>query len=259
LDRKPLVELWLGRRKTVTTMDERRDSIRSFLGLQEIAPTVAVSVRDRFHAEGFSRAALSFESDGEWVQAFLFEPERLRHLAVLAIHQHNSEWHIGKSEVAGLVGDPLQAFAPALARAGITVLVPDAVGFESRRTLLGGPHDAPATSHQLNTAFDKSEHDWLQYYNHAMHRLVGGELLMRKVLTDAANAITALTMLSGTSNIGILGHSYGGNIALFAGALDTRVAFTVSSGALCSFRCKIAQGTGLEMAVVIAGFAARVD
>jgi dienelactone hydrolase len=53
--------------------------------------------------------------------------------AVLVHHQHNSEWHLGKSEVAGLAGYPLRACGPALARAGLVVLAPDAVGFEDRR------------------------------------------------------------------------------------------------------------------------------
>jgi dienelactone hydrolase len=239
-------------------MENQRSAIRSFLGLNEAAPSVTVTVHSRFRDKGFYRSSVSFESHGEQVQAFLFEPENPRPLAVVAIHQHNGEWHIGKSEVAGLVGDPWQAFAPALARAGITVLAPDSIGFESRRTFLG-VHDTPVSSQPTHNSLERSEHDWLQYYNQAMHRLVRGDLLMRDVLADTANAVTALRALAGTSNVGILGHSYGGNVSLFAGALDPRIAFTVSSGAVCSFRHKLAHGTGLEMALVIPGFAARFD
>lgn len=42
--------------------------------------------------------------------------------AVLINHQHNGERHLGKSEVCGLAGNPLQAFGPELARHGFVVL-----------------------------------------------------------------------------------------------------------------------------------------
>jgi predicted alpha/beta hydrolase len=84
-----------------------------------------------------------------------------------------------------------------------------------------------------------------------MHRLVRGEILMRRILEDTAAAVDTLQTLAGTSNIGVLGHSYGGNVALFAAALDTRLTFAVSSGAACSYAHKLARGVGLEMGLVI--------
>lgn len=76
-------------------------------------------------------------------------------------------------------GDPLQAFGLALAAKGIMVLAPDAVGFESRmRTGNGGASFAP----RLDKPFSSAE-GWMQYYNEMTHRLVAGDLLIRKVLT----------------------------------------------------------------------------
>jgi hypothetical protein len=46
---------------------------------------------------------------------------------------------------------------------------------------------------------------------------------------------------------------------LFLSALDTRIAFSCSSGAACSYKTKIAEGTGIEMAEVIPSFANRFD
>lgn len=66
--------------------------------------------------------------DGEEIQAFLFVPNGPVRGAALALHQHNSQWEIGKSEVTRLVGDPPQAFGPSIARQGTTVLAPDSVG-----------------------------------------------------------------------------------------------------------------------------------
>src|SRR5262249_5914299 len=56
-----------------------------------------------------------------------------------------------------------------------------------------------------------------------------------------------------------LGHSYGGNTVLFLAAVDPRVKLACASGAACSYRRKIARGTGIEMAEIIPGFAARWD
>jgi dienelactone hydrolase len=238
-------------------MDTLRSSIKSFLRWKESEHLATLEVLEDAHEEGFTRKLISFvASDGERIESFLFEPAGANgRAAVVALHQHNSEWAIGKSEIAGLVGDPRQAFGPALARAGLTVLAPDAIGFESRRALPG--HGQAFAPPAIQARGDADE--WLQYYNQAMHRLVAGELLMTKVLADVASAVTVARVLVGSGRVGVLGHSYGGNVALFAAALDTRIAFACSSGAVCSFRHKLKTGTGLEMALVIPGFAARFD
>ena len=100
---------------------------------------------------------------------------------------------------------------------------------------------------------------WLQYYNHAMHRLVRGHFLMTDVLDDVATAVSALAEWTGVGQIGIAGHSYGGNVALFAAALDERIKYCCVSGAACSYRYKLAHDVGLEMALVIPGFAQHFD
>jgi dienelactone hydrolase len=239
-------------------MDEARQAIRRFLGLTEPAATApALTVHDALRCDGFTREAVSYVVGGERVAAFFFRPETPRRGAVVALHQHNSQWHLGKSEVAGLAGDPLQAFGPALARAGVTVLAPDAIGFETRRGQGDGRDVSLAP--RLEPAKGSTPGDWLQYYNHAMHRLARGEVLMRELLRDVAAALDVLSTASGTSSIGVVGHSHGGIVALFAAALDERIAFAVSSGALCSYRYKFDHGVGLDMSLVIPGFAARFD
>ncbi|MGN6791009.1 MAG: hypothetical protein ACTHJW_01325 [Streptosporangiaceae bacterium] len=46
---------------------------------------------------------------------------------------------------------------------------------------------------------------------------------------------------------------------MFLAAVDDRVGFTCASGAVCSYRHKMSVGTGLELAMVIPGFAASFD
>jgi hypothetical protein len=101
---------------------------------------------------------------------------------------------------------------------------------------------------------------WLQYYNQMAHRLVCGDLLIRKMVMDCQAAVSVLQRVSSEPMpIGVLGHSMGGGVALFVGALDTRVAFVSSSGAVSSYRYKRIHGIGLEMSMIIPGFAAHFE
>jgi hypothetical protein len=156
-------------------------------------------------------------------------------------HQHHSQWHLGKSEVAGLQGDRWQAFGPELARRGVTVLAPDAVGFEDRRP--GGPGTDPRSS-------DRGD-----YFNLMSYRLLRGEVLMSTVLTDAAAALSVLAAQGNVdpARVGALGHSMGGTTALFHAALDTRIRFAAVSGAACTYRHRMERGTGIEATQVLPG------
>jgi dienelactone hydrolase len=238
-------------------MDTIREHISSFLKLS--LPTTAPEVRivERCLSDGYTRSLIRYPADdGDLIEAFLFQPTGDILGNVLALHQHNSQWMIGKSEIAGLLGDPLQAFGPALARSGVRVLAPDAVGFESRCNVPGwGTSLAP----RLDRPYGSAE-GWLQHYNQMAHRLVQGDLLMRKVLADCATALLVLQTFDQTNTpAGVIGHSYGGNLALFLAALDTRVAFACSSGSASSFRYKLAHGIALEMSLIIPGFAKQFD
>jgi dienelactone hydrolase len=239
-------------------MESLPERIAKFIGLERVEEHPSIRIVDRSRDDRYTRSLLEYSlSDGDVIQAFLFEPEVKRSKArVLVLHQHNSQWTIGKSEVAGLTGDPMQAFGPALARRGITVLAPDAIGFESRLGMPGwGTQFAPALPRPGGSA-----DEWLQYYNQMAHRLVQGDLLIRKMLSDCMAAISVLQSINSDGiPIGAIGHSLGGGLALFLAALDTRVVFTCSSGAAGSFRHKLAHGTGLEMSLIIPGFAKQFN
>jgi dienelactone hydrolase len=238
-------------------MDVLREQIASFLGVCTEAHTPALQILSYIEEDGFRRELVQFVCrDGELIRAFLFLPNGNARGAVLVLHQHNGQWEIGKSEIAGVVGDPLQAFGPILARRGVVVLAPDAVGFESRmRQAHGaGVELAPGLQRPYSTA-----NGWLQFYNQMAHRLVAGDLLMRKLLHDFADALSALHVHSNVSRVGVIGHSFGGTAALFLAALDTRISFACTSGAVCSLQNKLASGTGLDMPLIIPGFLQRFD
>lgn len=67
--------------------------------------------------DGYTRQHITYTSGSEQVPAYLLIPDNQgNNPAILIHHQHNREHHLGKSEVCGLAGNPLQAFEPDLAK-----------------------------------------------------------------------------------------------------------------------------------------------
>jgi dienelactone hydrolase len=198
--------------------------------------------------DGYLELRVRYAGVEEQVPALLLVPDGGGPFPALLIHhQHNSEWHLGKSEVAGLAGEPLQAFGPALARAGLVVLAPDAVGFEDRRYTGAG--------------LDRREDDWLQYFNEMAYRLVSGRLLATTVLGDAACGLSALLAderVDG-SKLGAVGHSYGGHVTILLAALDERIKFACASGSASSYKRRILDRTGIEFSQAIPGILNLTD
>jgi dienelactone hydrolase len=231
------------------SIDKLRQEISEFLRFSISDSPVSSITHEVAEEDGYRRLRISYPSqEGDQIPAFLLLPDgRGPFAAVLVHHQHNSQRHLGKSEVCGLAGDALQAFGPVLAKQGNVVLAPDSICFEDRRSNRTGiePHDA----------------DVEQHYNEMCYRLLRGDTLMHKVLSDSAQAISLLSTLSlvDRERIGILGHSYGGNTVLFHGAMDERIRFACASGAACSYQYKMTHQLGIEMAEVIPRFVTHYD
>jgi dienelactone hydrolase len=232
------------------TLDGLRKQIHEFLrfSLPDTSPPFVIHhVKEE---GGYRRVSLQYPGqEGDTIPAFLLLPDGGGPFAaVLVHHQHHGQRHLGKSEVCGLAGDPLQAFGTALARQGMVVLAPDSICFEDRRRNRRGI--------EADEAADVEQH-----YNEMCYRLLRGDTLMRKVLSDSAQGISLLRAhpLVDPERTGILGHSYGGNTVLFHGALDERIRFACASGAACSYQFKLAHQFGIEMAEVIPAFLTHYD
>ena len=231
-------------------VDELRQTVSDFLKFSmpdaPVSPVVHELVEDR----GYRRLRISYpDEERADIPAFLLLPDGDGPFAAVLIHhQHHGQRHLGKSEVCGLAGDPLQAFGPALARQGLVVLAPDSICFEDRRRNRAG------------IVADEAA-DVEQHYNEMCYRLLRGDTLMRKVLSDSAQGISLLRAhpLIDPERIGMMGHSYGGNTTLFHGALDERIRFACASGAAGSYADRLANQVGIEMAEVIPGFVTRFD
>jgi dienelactone hydrolase len=90
-------------------------------------------------AKGFKIERLSYEVEpDDRVPALLLVPDGVnaQHPApgICLWHQHAGQYDLGKSEPAGLAGNPMHHTGAALAREGYVVLCPDALGFEERQT-----------------------------------------------------------------------------------------------------------------------------
>ncbi len=228
--------------------DKLGSELRSFLGVGAPRPAPRVEMLASSPGDGYVLHSTRLVTDDDTIPALLAVPSGSGPFpAVVVFHQHAGQRHFGKSEVFGFVGDPFQAFGPALAASGFVVLAPDSIAFEDRRP--GGP------------GTDQRVDDWDQHYNALTQRLVAGDTLMRKVLDDAMAAVSALLARDDVrpEQVTALGHSYGGNTTLFLAAVDERIRGGCASGALASYRRKIADGTGIEMAEVIPGFTSHFD
>lgn len=234
-------------------MFDLRNGIAETIGikLRGISGEIEYKIIESIKENGYLRQLIEIKAyDNNNITAYLLIPEAVgKNPAILINHQHNREWHLGKSEVCGLAGNPLQAFGPILARSGFVVLAPDSICFEERRKNGQGIIPLP------------NDDDFWEHYNEMCYRIVKGESLMKKVLIDAISCISLLTNLSFVDNkkIGTLGHSYGGNTALFLSALDERVSYCCASGSACTYKNRMINDVGIEMASVIPGFADKYD
>ena len=87
--------------------------------------------------DGFRIEKLTYEAEpDDVIPAMLLVPDGVTAdkpaPAVCVWHQHAGQWHLGKSEPAGLAGNKMHHTGAALAREGYVVLCPDALGFEER-------------------------------------------------------------------------------------------------------------------------------
>lgn len=178
----------------------------------------------------------------ERIAAFLLKPKGLigPAPAILCHHQHAHQFDLGKSEVAGLAGDPDQALGPELAARGYVVVAPDAIGFEER-----------------NWSFPTGE---AEYYELAT-RLVRGETLLAKVLHDltvAVDLLLAQPEVDGT-RLGFAGHSYGGRMAIWAPAFDDRIVASVSHCGCVNYKRSLVRHAGVQMEFCVPGIMRHGD
>ncbi len=220
------------------------DRMREIIGLSHVDNEISFNCLQSVDCGLYYRKRIEYVVNGHSIPAFLLIPKGDGQFpAVLINHQHNSERHFGKSEVCGIVGNPLQAFGPALAERGFVVIAPDSICFEERRINANGTDE--------NARMD----DW-HHFLALCHGVLTGDTLAKTVIEDAMGAISVINKLEvvNKESIGCLGHSYGGNTTCFTTAFDKRIGYALASGSLASYKYRMENLTGIEMASIIPGF-----
>lgn len=111
----------------------------SFLSIFNWTPErrpLDIRVLDEQPQDGCTRQLIEYTIEEERIQAFLLLPPQQKEKApgILAIHQDGDvrPYRYGKSEVAGLGGDPELKYGIELCQRGYVVICPDRFPFESR-------------------------------------------------------------------------------------------------------------------------------
>ena len=180
------------------------------------------SLRETIRKDGYRIESVTYEVEPrDRVPAMLLVPDGIdaNHPApaVAVWHQHNGEWHLGKSEPAGLAGNPMHHTAVALVRQGYVALCPDALCFEERQDekLKGGN-------------FERFE--FLRY-------VVDGKCMAWKNILDMRRAVDYLCSRPEVQpdKIGCYGHSMGSTHTWLVGPWEPRLKCLVGNCCLPTY------------------------
>lgn len=194
-----------------------RQTLWRLLGEMPEAAALEARTEETVDLDGIVRERVTFQVEpGERAPAYLLRPNGIRGPgpAVLCLHQHAGQFELGKSEPAGLAGNPQQHYALELARRGYVTLTFDQICFEERQ------------SGQLaGNLYERFEFT---------RRICFGSSLQAKMTSDAMRALDYLGQRPEVdpARLGCVGHSLGGQQALFLSGLDERVKAGASS---CGF------------------------
>jgi dienelactone hydrolase len=163
--------------------------------------------------------------------------------ALLAIHQHAGQYDLGKSEPAGVAGDPMYSYGQDLCRRGYVVLCPDLLCFEERRPAKEVP--------QGRNVLDDAGYERFEFTK----RILMGSCLQTKYLHDLTCALDLLTSLPDVnrSRVGVIGHSLGGQQSLWLAWYDARISAAVSSCGFGLLRTLVRDGINHNFAAYVPG------
>ncbi len=177
---------------------------------------------DVIRKEGYRIEPLTYEAEpGDRIPAMLLVPDGVDTAnpapAVAIWHQHAGQWHLGKTEPAGLAGNPMHHTGAALAKLGYVVLCPDALCFEERQD-----------KQRKAGSFERFE--FLRY-------VVAGKCMAWKNILDMRRAIDYLCSRPEVQEerIGCYGHSMGSTHTWLVGPWEPRIKCLVGNCCLPTY------------------------
>ncbi|HJZ49410.1 MAG TPA: dienelactone hydrolase family protein [Roseiflexaceae bacterium] len=230
------------------TQPTRREAILKRLGrFPERVPLATESGPTRDMGD-HTRTLVSYDvEDGERIGAWLLrphgEPPAAGWPAILALHQHAGQYYLGKAEPAGLSADSMYHYGLDLCRRGYVVLCPDHLCFEDRRP--------PEYVRVERDALNNQNYERFEF----TRRVLAGNCLQTKYLHDMVCALDLLAALPevDAARLGAIGHSLGGQEALWLAWYDGRVRAAVSSCGFGLIRTIIRDGINHNYALYVPG------
>lgn len=215
-----------------------KNSFLKMLGKLPQKVPLDIKILEETDAGKYIRQKIEYSSEaGERIRAYVGVPKNIqgRVPAIFCHHQHAGNWALGKSEVFGLDGDINQSYAHELSELGYITFAPDAIGFEERAV---GNADAISAIQLL-----------------LFPRGLFGQTLLGKCLFDISAGIDYLSLREDvdSSKIGFIGHSYGGRMALWAPAFDSRIKASVSNCGCITQKLSLERGTGIQFELFVFG------
>ena len=156
--------------------------------------------------------------ENERVKSYLLIPKGTNKApGILAVHQHNNDWDVGKSEVVGLTNNTMYSYGVDLVNRGYVVIAPDIICFEDRKG--DGKFNIDKDS--------KARFERYKFCDYLIH----GTTLQTKTLHDLSVAVDVLSSLEyvESDKIGVVGHSLGGQEAIWLEWYDKRIKVGASS------------------------------
>lgn len=198
----------------------RTQALRCLGGDWPAPPPLQSSLVDRIDRDDHVVEKVRYQvQPDEYVSAFVLTPRResvSKRPAIAVWHQHAGEYQLGKSEPAGLMGNPMHHTGVALAREGYTVICPDALCFEERRGVL--------------------KHGDFERFAF-LDLLVEGKCLAWKNILDMRRAIDYLVTRPDVdvNRLGCYGHSLGSTCTWLIGPWEPRLKCLVGNCCLPTY------------------------
>jgi dienelactone hydrolase len=205
------------------TDQQRKDKLLECLGGTWPEPCpLNPQVLETTLCDGYRMETLTYQAEpDDPIPAILLIPDGVdaqRPAPAVAVwHQHNGQWHLGKSEPAGLAGDPMHHTGVALVREGYVVLCPDALCFEQRQ-------------HEALRGGNFERFEFLRY-------VVAGKCMAWKNILDMRRAIDYLCSRPEvrSDRIGCYGHSMGSTHTWLVGPWEPRLKCLVGNCCLPTY------------------------
>jgi dienelactone hydrolase len=210
---------------TELTPDELLEKYQECLGgpFPEPSPLLP-QLRETFQKDGYRIESYTYGGlPGERIPALVLIPDGVTPSSpapgIAVWHQHNGEYHLGKSEPAGLAGNPMHFTAVALVREGYVVLCPDSMCFEERQDPTGKLKDGD---------FERFEF---------LREVVRGRCLAWKDIFDMKQSVSMILERPDVikDQIGCYGHSMGSTHAWLVGPLEPRIKCVIGNCCLPTY------------------------